>query len=129
MSGESDLGTLLATTALVIANDIYVFATQASGQIADGLTPQMTFHEAEGLTLIITKAQADAFGMAYEYECRMITLTIHSSLAAVGFMAHISNLLAKAGISVNPVAGFYHDHLFVPVDKAQEAMQLLGKMN
>lgn len=129
MSGESDLGTLLATTALVIADDIYVFATQASGQIADGLTPQMAFHEAEGLTLIITKAQADAFGMAYEYECRMITLNIHSSLEAVGFMAHISNLLAKAGISVNPVAGFYHDHLFVPVDKAQEAIQLLGKMN
>lgn len=128
MSGESDLGKLLATLALVLADETYVFATMPSGKMPDGLSPQMTFHEAEGLSLIITKSQAQAFGIAYEYECRMITLNIHSSLEAVGFMAHISQLLAKEGISVNPVAGFYHDHLFVPLDKAEAAMRLLAEI-
>jgi hypothetical protein len=33
--------------------------------------------------------------------------------------------LARAGIGVNPVAGFYHDHLFVPAARAGEAMAVL----
>ena len=128
MSGEIDLSKLLASLEAVIAEEVFVFATSPSGQIPKGLAPQMVFHEKEGTTLIITKPEAEAFGIAYEYDCRMITLNIHSSLEAVGFMAHISNLLANAGISVNPVAGFYHDHLFVPVAKAEPAMQLLAEI-
>jgi hypothetical protein len=55
----------------------------------------------------------------------MITLTIHSDLQAVGFLAPIMTRLAEAGISVNPVSAFYHDHLFVPWDKRNEAMEIL----
>ena len=125
MSGETDLSKLLSSLEIVVSDEVFVFATIATGTMPAGLAPQMAFTEAEGLSLILTKSQAAAHDMAYEYESKMITLNIHSSLEAVGFMAHISTLLADAGISVNPVAGFYHDHLFVPVTKVDEACQIL----
>ena len=55
----------------------------------------------------------------------MITLNVHSSLEAVGFMATISAELADQGIGVNPVSGYYHDHCFVPLGKENEAMRVL----
>ncbi len=55
----------------------------------------------------------------------MITLNIHSSLDAVGFLAAITTRLAAAGMGVNPVSGYFHDHLFVPADRADEAMTVL----
>ena len=125
MSGETDLSKLLSSLEIMVSDEVFVFATIATGTMPAGLAPQMAFAEAEGLSLILTKTQAAAHDMAYEYESKMITLNIHSSLEAVGFMAHISALLADAGISVNPVAGFYHDHLFVPVAKVDEACQIL----
>jgi hypothetical protein len=57
----------------------------------------------------------------------MITLNVFSALDAVGFLAAVTARLANAGISVNPVSGFHHDHLFVPADRAEEAMRLLVK--
>jgi hypothetical protein len=31
-------------------------------------------------------------------------------------------------MGVNPVSGFYHDHLFVPAERAAEAMTILREM-
>ena len=83
------------------------------------------FREDEGMAAILRKGDADRLGIKGIYESRMITLMIHSSLDAVGFLAAITTKLAGAGISVNPVSAFYHDHLFVPVEKAELAMKLL----
>jgi uncharacterized protein len=55
-------------------------------------------------------------------------LTVHSSLEAVGFLAAITARLAETGISVNAVSAFYHDHLFVPHDRADEALARLQEM-
>src|SRR6476660_7226158 len=53
-----------------------------------------TFVEAEGLTAIVPKAPAQMHGIAFEFESAMISLMVHSSLEAVGFLALISNRLA-----------------------------------
>ena len=58
----------------------------------------------------------------------MITLEVQSSLAAVGFIARIATELARHGMGVNPVAGFFHDHLFVPEDRAEEALAVLRRL-
>ena len=58
----------------------------------------------------------------------MITLNVHSALDAVGFLARVTTRLASLGMGVNPVAGYFHDHLFVPVDRAEEAMTALHEM-
>ena len=59
----------------------------------------------------------------------MITLNIHSSLEAVGFMARIASELAKHDMCVNPVSGFFHDHLFVPDGREDDAMTVLHEMS
>ena len=87
--------------------------------------PLLTFREAEGTTLVIRQDQAEHLSLPYQFPSRLITLTVHSSLEAVGFLAAITARLAAAGISVNAVSAFYHDHLFVPEDRADEAMRIL----
>ena len=58
----------------------------------------------------------------------MITLNVHSALEAVGFIAKIASALAAQGMGVNPVSGFYHDHLFIPDGREQDALQILDEM-
>lgn len=91
----------------------------------------MTFRESEGVTLILEQGIAEKHGFTasqYTFVSKMITCDVHSSLEAVGFMAVISRSLADAGIGCNPVSGYYHDHLFVPEDKAEEAVRVLELM-
>lgn len=129
MTGETDLKTLLASMTPELLDGIYVFATLAPGVLqAKGLDPVMVFREREGTTLIVTEDAAGAAGLAASFRCRMITLNIHSSLDAVGFLAAITTRLAAAGMGVNPVSAFYHDHLFVPAGRAEEAMELLRQL-
>lgn len=94
-----------------------------------GLSYQMIFRETEGTTIVISEASATTNNIDHTFKSRMITLTIHSSLAAVGFLAAITTGLAKAGIPVNPVSGYFHDHLFVPIGKEEDAMRVLEELS
>ncbi|MBC6608664.1 ACT domain-containing protein [Hymenobacter sp. BT188] len=130
MTGETNLDQLLRSMQPVLLAEEYVFCTLPLNQsVSELLTPVGTFREAEGLTLIVPKAQAEQAALAYSYPCRMITLNVHSSLEAVGFLARITALLAAHGISVNAVSAFYHDHLFITTARAEEAMQLLHELS
>ena len=129
MGGETDLDKLIGSMSAELVPGLYVFAIVASGQIPPGLSPRMVFHEAEGTTLILLKSEAETHGLAYEFPCRMITLNIHSSLEAVGFMARIATELARHDMGVNPVSGFYHDHLFVPDGRENDALAALKEMS
>jgi hypothetical protein len=71
------------------------------------------------------QAEAEAAGLKTVFPCRMITLNIHSSLEAVGFLAALLPALAAEGMGINPVSGFFHDHLFVPADRARDALRVL----
>jgi hypothetical protein len=97
--------------------------------IPAAVNPLLTFREQEGTTLVIPREEAVASGLRYAFASRLITLTVHSALDAVGFLAAITARLAEAGISVNAVSAFHHDHLFVAVDQADEAMAVLREMS
>jgi hypothetical protein len=84
-----------------------------------------SFQEDEGLSLILEQTAADKAGLIYESVFRGITLTVHSSLDAIGLTAAVVGELAEHGISANVVAASYHDHIFVPRDKAEQALKLL----
>jgi uncharacterized protein len=86
-------------------------------------------HEDEGFTVVVPRDIADEAGWAYDFIAAMITLRVRSRLNAVGLTAAVSSLLANAGISCNVVAGYFHDHLFVPVEKAEEALDLLSHLS
>jgi uncharacterized protein len=84
--------------------------------------------EKEGVTVILPKEKADAMNMPYSAIYAWITLTVHSSLEAVGLTAAVAKSLTEADISCNVVAAFYHDHIFVPVKDAERAMNALQKL-
>jgi hypothetical protein len=107
----------------------FVFCTVSPAQFRRlRIEPLGWFREEEGITLIAERSVADRDGLKYEFISRMITLSVHSSLYAVGFLAAITTKLAAAGISVNPISAYYHDHLFVPADQASAAMKALDEL-
>jgi hypothetical protein len=123
---ETDLATLIRAMSPRLMPGLFVFAT--ADAVRAGLDPVMTFREAEGITLVLAQDQAIAAGLAWAFPSRMITLEVNSSLEAVGFLAAITGKLAEAEISANPVSGFHHDHLFVPEERADEAMAILREL-
>lgn len=128
MTGGHDLKHLLAQMAPVLDAQTYVFVTLPDRAVPAGLEPRMLMQEGEGTTIVIASSAADAAGLSGEFPCRMITLNVHSALAAVGFLAKVTTRLAGLGMGVNPVAGFFHDHLFVPQGRADDAMTALREM-
>ncbi len=129
MSGETNLKTLLGSMRPELQPETYVFVTLPLDQsLPEGVPPLMVFGEKEGWTCIVSEEAAGRAGLSGTFPSRMITLSIHSSLEAVGFLAAILPRLAAAGMGVNPVSGFYHDHLFVPADRAGDAMRILEEL-
>jgi hypothetical protein len=107
----------------------YVFASFNKEKIIyKKLNPICTFMEKEGISVIINRDEADLNKIQYEFVFSMITLNIHSSLNAVGFLAKIISELANHNISVNPVSAYYHDHLFVLSSKAEEVFAILNNL-
>lgn len=128
MTGETNLEELVRSLSAVLVEGLYVFVTVPPDQKIETIEPRMTFREAEGITYILLKSEAEMLGLSYEFPCRMITLNIHSSLEAVGFIARIATELAKHDMGVNPVSGYFHDHLFVPDGREEDAMNILTEM-
>ncbi|MGV8896725.1 MAG: ACT domain-containing protein [Rhodoglobus sp.] len=127
MTGVTDLTTLLASMEPHLLDGEYVFCTIAGARYGDfaELEPLATYRESEGLTLVLTRDAADGAGLPYEGAFRGITLSVHSSLEAVGLTAAVSTKLTERGISANVIAAYYHDHIFVQADKAQPALDAL----
>jgi hypothetical protein len=124
--GESDLDHLIRNMQPVLEDDELVFCCVPPEQ-GERYFPicQGYYTEREGITVIISRHLADLDELSYDYVFKRITLDVHSSLGAVGFLARITEVLAAQGISVNVVSAFYHDHLYVMSDQAQLAVDTL----
>ena len=125
MNGETNLSRLIATMSPSLVDGVYVFARLQETTPPPDIRARMLFEEVEGSTIICLRADAESHGLVYDYPCRMITLDVHSALESVGFIAAITTEMAKHGMAVNPVSGFYHDHLFVPLGREKEALSVL----
>lgn len=125
MAGETNLEKLLQGMKPELHEGEYVFCTVDSFQHTVTLNPVCVFQEQEAVTIILPKHQADDSALPYSITCAWITLTVHSSLEAVGLTAAVSKALTDAKISCNVVAAYYHDHIFVPVQDARRAMDVL----
>lgn len=129
MNGEMDLSKLLKDMKPELNDGEYVYCLAASHGEMLSLEPLCSFHEKEGWTMILPREKADSMSLAYTTICAWITLTVHSALEAVGLTAAVSKALTEANISCNVVAAFYHDHLFVPMQDANRAMDALNKLS
>ena len=120
---ERDLGRLIAGLDPRLDPRPWVFATVP--RPAADVDALMTFHEAEGVTLVVLPEDASRLGLPAEPLFRRITLSVASSLEAVGLTAAVASTLAAAGIAANVVAAYHHDHVFVPAARADEALARL----
>jgi len=128
LGGEKNLEQLVKGINPILTKGIYVFTTLKDVSLIDRNDTLFEFKENEGTTVVLEKKKADDLKLSYEYVASWITLNIHSSLDAIGFTVIISSALAKENISTNVVAGYYHDHIFVPEDKASRAMEVLSRL-
>lgn len=108
----------------------YVYCTVPKAKYGEleHLKPIVSIAELEGLTLVIPLDEAKTEGLDYYRVFRRITLEGHSSLEALGLTSVVTSLLAERGITTNVIAGFYHDHMFVPSDRIDEAMRALKEL-
>jgi hypothetical protein len=129
MGGEKNLQQLLRTMQPALLEGSWAFVTVPKGRaVPTGIEPLMTYREAEGLTLLLSEADLARTGLPHAFFCRGLSLNVHSSLYAVGFLALISQALAKAAMSINIVSAFHRDYIFVPTARADEALALLKKL-
>ena len=132
MAAVSDLDALIAGLDASSDRTPYLFCSVPASPwppaVPDGVEPVAVVAEDEGFTLVVPAGQAEAAGLDADrdFVAGRVTLQVHSDLAAVGLTAHVSRVLAEAGISANVVAGRFHDHVFVPFDRLDEALDLLG---
>lgn len=124
-SGSSDLETLLSSLDPYLHDGVYVFSSVPFDTDLSVVEVVSTFREDEGLTIILAESEAVSAGFPVLFRAAWITLTVLSPLEAIGLTAVFSSALAKAGISCNVVAGACHDHIFVPAEWAEDALNTL----
>lgn len=129
MRGETNLQQLLRTMKPALNEGEFVFYSLPDLSVININDIIFSFKEKEGFTVVLEKSLADKLNIPYSFVAAWITLTVHSSLEAVGLTAAFSKALADEQISCNVVAGFYHDHIFVAKQDAEKAMQALGKLS
>jgi hypothetical protein len=125
VAAERDLSRLLATIEPVRRPGEWVFVSLPPGQ---GVQSAASVTEEEGVTHVLDRSDADEYGFAYDFVAAWITLQVHSALDAVGLTAAVAGALAAAGISCNVLAGAFHDHLLVPVERADDAVRVLRRL-
>ena len=118
---------MLAGMKPVLREGTFCFCTTTDATRLDALVPYALalFREDEGTTLVLREAEAKRFGFAVGLPLSRIVLGVFSSLDGVGLTAGVATALAGEGIACNVVAAFHHDHVFVPRDRAQDALRIL----
>lgn len=129
MPGESNLNILLKTMKPKLNRGEFVFCMVPDVTSVGLQDTLLIFREEESLTIIVPKETADRLHLDYSFVSSWITLTVHSSLEAVGLTAAFSKALSDNGISCNVVAAYYHDHIFVDKKDADKAMAVLNKLS
>ena len=124
----SNLDVLLCSIEPALHAGTYAYCVVPHGADLSALSPVATVFESEGLTLVVPEDQAIEAGLSVLFRAAWITLTVHSDLHAVGLTAAFATALGRAGISCNVIAGAFHDHIFVPVEQAQQALEALSAL-
>ena len=127
MSGETDLNAMLATLEVVRRPGTFVYVevdTPAGIEVGDGI--EALLNDGDSFTVVATIEAAERHGWDAEFPAAWLTLTVHSSLEAVGLTAAFAASLGEAEIPCNVIAGFRHDHILVPVAMAERAIGQLA---
>jgi hypothetical protein len=124
----SNLTVLISSMEPVLNDGVFVYTSVPHGTDTSQIPVIATMREVEGITLLVAEEQALARGLPVMFRCAWLTLNVHSDLHAVGLTAAFAKALGDEGISCNVVAGAYHDHIFVPVTMADQALAALNRL-
>lgn len=127
-TGETNLNNLIKNMEPILNDGEYVFATVKNTASIPREITICEIKEREGITVVLSRKNAEELGLAFEYIAVWITLNIHFSLEAVGLTAAFASELGKYNISCNVIAGYYHDHIFVDEKGKEKAMKVLWDM-
>lgn len=116
---------MLATLRVVRREGTFTMGESDDAPAAVVARAHARIDEEESTTYVVEVADAVAVGWEVPVEMAWLTLAVHSSLEAVGLTAHVSGVLAQEDIPCNVLAGYHHDHLLVPLDRADRAIELL----
>lgn len=128
MQPISELSSLLKSMQPELNPGTYAYATLGPDQTISISDVVSLIREPEGISVIVSESTAGRLGLKTVFRCEWITLTVNSDLQAVGLTAAFSRALGMAGISCNVVAGTNHDHIFVPLNEGQSAMNALDAL-
>lgn len=128
MNVERSLDFLLKNATPTLNQGEFVFCTVAKPSQSLLASAIAIIQEDEGHTLVLPKALAEEKGINFSYVAAWITLKVHSDLAAIGLTAAFSSALAQNKISCNVIAGYYHDHIFVPYNHGEKAVTILSDL-
>ena len=129
MAGETNLEKLLKSLNPVHVKGDYVYCSVVNLDHISIEEVMSSCKEAEGISIVVKKEYADKMNLPYSSVLAWITLTVHSSIDAIGMTAAFSKVLAENNISCNVVAAFYHDHIFVAKGDVQKAIDLLKNLS
>lgn len=126
MHGKTNLAELIRDMMPTLQPGTYCFCNWPHERTPD-IRVLGSFREVEGWTVIVEESIALQHGLQPVFRAAWITLEVHSDLLAVGFLAAVAQVLAKAGIACNVVSGIHHDHLFVPMEQGGKAIDALAR--
>jgi hypothetical protein len=124
----SDLDELLRSMRPELIPGVYAFVSVPDREALGNVEVVATMREPEGLSAVIADADAARLNLPILFRAAWIMLRVQSDLQAVGLTAAFSAALGKAGIPCNVVAGAWHDHLFVPLERVEDAMRALRRL-
>lgn len=125
---EKRLDALLAAIQPELDSEEWAFACVDATFPVALAKPLLVFHEREGATIVAPAAELARFNVSYEGTWRRIVINAYSALDAVGFLAEMTRALTAENIPANVVSAYHHDHLFVPSDRAQDALTALAAL-
>jgi hypothetical protein len=123
--GETDLETMLAKLAVERRPGVFTYIAvevPTPGLLA---AAHAVVKEGELTTIVLPVEAAERSGQPVAVRLAWLTLTVFSSLEAIGLTAAVSARLTEHDISCNVLAGYHHDHLLVPVERVADAIEAL----
>jgi hypothetical protein len=123
-----ELGAVIAALEPALRDGVYAFTTIPQLRGPEISVAIAMIREAEGVTLVLPLDIAEKLGVPVLFKAAWLTLNVHSDLHAIGLTATVATSLAAYGISCNVIAGAHHDHLFVPHEKAEEALRVVKEL-
>jgi hypothetical protein len=123
--GETDLDAMLATLGVQRRPGVFTYIAvevPTPGLLASA---HAVVKEGQLTTIVLPVEAAQRAGQLVTVRLAWLTLTVQSSLEAVGLTAAVSERLTRENISCNVLAAYHHDHLLVPVERVDAAMAAL----